>query len=349
MKKTIKIGKKLIGENKPCFIIAEVGVNHNGDISIAKKLVDAAINAGADAIKFQTFKAEGVVTKNIDIAPYAKKNLGKNSKQYDMIKKLELTYDEFKKLKKYCDKKNIIFLSTPHSFDAIDFLDGLIPAYKFGSGDLTNIPSLRYTAKKGKPIILGTGMSNIQEIKKAIDAIKSKGNNKIIVLHCTTNYPCKLDDVNLKAMITIKEKFDCLVGYSDHTKGALVPIMAVAMGACTIEKHFTLDKKMKGPDHKASMEPDEFKKMITEIRNAEKALGSPIKKPTDAEKTIIKFVRKSVVAKKDIKKGKIITKDSLLIKRPGTGLEPVYMDKIVGKKARRNITKDEVLQIDMVE
>ena len=345
----IKIEHKFVGEKQPCFIIAEAGVNHNGSLGIAKKLIDSAVNAGADAVKFQTFKAEELTTSNADIAKYAKENIGKKIKQIDLIKSLELKYNDFKALRKYCDKKKIIFLSTPHSFDAIDFLEKLVPAYKFGSGDLTNIPSLRYAAKKRKPIILGTGMSTLKEVKQAVDVIKSQGNKKIVLLHCTTNYPCSLDEVNLNAMKTLKEKTGCLIGYSDHTKGRLVPIMAVTMGACIIEKHFTLDKKMKGPDHKASMEPDELKQMIADIRDAERALGSPDKKPTNSEKTTMKLVRKSIVAKKDIKKGKIITKDMLLIKRPGTGLEPVYIDKIIGKKAKCDISKDEILQKNMVD
>ncbi len=347
--KKIKIGNKFVGEKQPCFIIAEAGVNHNGSLKLAKKLIDKAVEAGANAVKFQTFKSEELTTSNADIAKYAKENIGKKIKQIDLIKILELKYDDFITLKKYCDKKKIIFLSSPHSFDAIDFLEKLVPAYKFGSGDLTNIPSLRYAAKKGKPIILGTGMSTLKEVKQSINVVKSQANKKIVLLHCTTNYPCSLDEVNLNAMKTIKEKTGCLVGYSDHTQGTLVPIMAVAMGACIIEKHFTLNKKMKGPDHKASMEPDELKQMVIDIRNAEKALGSPDKKPTSSEKDIMKLVRKSIVAKKDIKKGKIITKDMLSIKRPGTGLDPVYIDNIIGKKTKCNISKDEVLHKNMVE
>lgn len=345
----IKIGNKFVGEKEPCFIIAEAGVNHNGNLNLAKKLVDKAADAGADAVKFQTFKAEELATSDAEIAKYAKENIGKKIKQLDLIKNLELKYDDFETLKKYCDEKGIIFLSTPHSFDAIDFLENLVTAYKFGSGDLTNIPALNYAAKKGMPIILGTGMSTLEEVNQAIDAIKSEGNNKVIVLHCTTNYPSLLEEVNLNAMKTLKEKTGCLVGYSDHTQGKLVPIMAVTMGACLIEKHFTLDKNMQGPDHKASMEPDELKQMIQDIRNVEKALGSPDKKPTDSEKSIMSFVRKSIVAKTDIKKGNIITKDMLSIKRPGTGLEPVYMKRMIGKKALCDIEKDTLLQKNMVE
>jgi len=285
----------------------------------------------------------------LDIAKYAKKNIGKNLPQISMLKKFELKYEDFKLLKDYCDKKDIIFLSTPHSFDAIDFLEDLVPTYKFGSGDITNIPAMRHAAKKGKPIILGTGMSTLEEIKSAIDAIKSEGNKQIIALHCTTNYPCPMGEVNLRAMITMQKELDCLVGYSDHTLGILTPIMAVALGATIIEKHFTIDKSLPGPDHHASLEPNELKNMVKEIRNTEKNLGTFDKKPTESEKEIMKFVRKSIVAKKDIGKGFIIEKDMIAIKRPGTGLKPHDLDKIIGKKSKRQISKDEILQLDMVE
>lgn len=348
MIKKIKIGDKLVGEKEPCFIIAEAGVNHNGRLDLAKKLVDIAVKSKADAVKFQTFKAENLTTKKADVAPYVKKNIGKKTKQIDLIKKIELKYEDFKKLKKYCDKKNIIFLSTPHSFDAIDFLEKLVPAYKIGSGDITNIPTLRQVAKKDKPIILGTGMSTIQEIKQAVKTIKKEGNNQIITLHCTTNYPCPIEDVNLNAMITMKKELDCLIGYSDHTLGTIVPVAATALGACVLEKHFTIDRKLPGPDHKASLEPDELENMIKQIREIEKALGSYDKKPTEREKKIMKLVRKSIVVKKDIKKGTTISKDMLIIKRPGTGLKPNEIDKIIGMKTKRDIKKDEVLQQNMV-
>jgi len=345
----MKIKNKKIGPDSPCFIIAEAGVNHNGKIELAKKLVDAAVDAKADAVKFQTFKSEGVVTNKIDIADYAKKNIGRNEKQIEMLKDLELGYDEFKDLKKYCDKKNIIFLSTPHSFDAIDFLDELVPAYKFGSGDLTNLPALKYAAKKGKPMLLGTGMATLREVTDSANNIKRTGNNQIVALHCTTNYPCPFEEVNLKAMTTMQKKLDCMVGYSDHTMGITVPIMVATLGAVVIEKHFTTDRNLDGPDHKASLEPDELKKMITEIRNVEKALGSFEKKPTKSEKQMIKKVRKSLVARGDIQKGSIIKKEMIEIKRPGVGIEPSKIYDITGKKAKRQIKKDEIIKKYMVE
>jgi N,N'-diacetyllegionaminate synthase len=347
--KPIQIKDKIIGTDFPCFIVAEAGVNHNGKIDLAQKLVDIAVAAHADAVKFQTFMAEGVVTSDTEIADYARKNIGKNIKQIDMLRKCELSYDDFKVLKEYCDKKNIIFLSSPHSFDAIDFLQDLVPAYKFGSGDLTNIPALQYAAKKNKPLLLGTGMATLEEVKHAIYAVNTLGNTQIVVLHCTTSYPCSYEDVNLRAMTTMQQKLDCPVGYSDHTLGLLVPPLAVALGATIIEKHFTLDKKLSGPDHKASLEPEELTEMIRRIRDVEKILGSSEKKPTDSEKTIMKNVRKSIVAAKNIRKNEIIKKEMLTIKRPGIGISPEDIEKIIGKKTKKDIIFDEILRWDMVD
>jgi len=348
--KKIKIGKRYIGEDCPCFIIAEAGVNHNGQFRLAKKLVDIAASAGVDAVKFQTFKAEGVVTADVDIASYARKNnIGKDFKQLGMLKRCELTYNEFKQLKKYCDQKKILFLSTPHSFDAIDFLEDLVPMYKFGSGDLLNIPALQYAARKGKPMILGTGMATLAEVRDALKAIRAVGCNQIIVLHCTTNYPCPIEEVNLRAMLAMQNTLNCLVGYSDHTMGLTVPIMAATFGAVVIEKHFTLCKTLPGPDHMASLEPTELKQMVIAIRNVERALGSYAKKPTTIEKNILKLIRKSIVASKDIKKGALIRRNMLDIKRPGTGLPPTKIEYILGKKTKRDIKKDELIKISLVE
>lgn len=345
----IKIHNKFIGRGEPCFIIAEAGVNHNGDIRLAKKLIDVASECKCDAVKFQTFKAEEVVTRNAKRASYQIKNIGGDETQQEMLRKYELNYDDFLELKKYCDEKNIIFLSTPHSMDAIDFLEDLVPAYKFGSGDLTNIPALEYAAKKGKPMILSTGMATMDEVKEALNAIYSQGNKDVVVLHCTTNYPCSFEEVNLRAMQTMEKELNCLVGYSDHTLGIVVPIMAVSMGAVVIEKHFTLDKNLQGPDHKASLEPDELKEMVKAIRNAEKAFGSGIKKATESEKEIMKVVRKSIVARVDIKRGSTITEDMLTIKRPGIGLAPKYFREIIGKKAKVDIKKDELIKFEDFE
>ncbi|HVQ00816.1 MAG TPA: N-acetylneuraminate synthase [Candidatus Thermoplasmatota archaeon] len=345
----IRIGTKPVSEHHPCFVIAEAGVNHNGDITLAKQLVDAAKTAGADAVKFQTFKAEGVVTHRAAIASYARNNIGRSLTQQDMIKPLELSYSEFKILKTYCDTKKILFLSTPHSFDAIDFLDPLVPAYKFGSGDLTNLPALRYAAKKHKPIILGTGMATLAEVRIAIRTIRTAGNHRVIALHCTTNYPCPLSEVNLRAMLTMRHTLNCLVGYSDHTMGITVPVMAATLGAVVLEKHFTLDKTLPGPDHKASLEPAELTQMITAIREVETVLGGYAKKPTASEKDIMKLVRKSIVAVQDIPKGTILQRNLLDIKRPGTGLPPAKLESILGKRTKRAIKKDDLLTSSMVE
>lgn len=337
---------KIIG--KKCFIIAEAGVNHNGSLDLAKKLVDVAKIAGVDAVKFQTFKAEDVVTKSAGMAEYQKKNTGKNESQLEMIKKFELSYKDFLELKKYCDNKKIVFLSTPHTQDAVDFLDSIMPLYKIGSGDLTNLLFLKKVANKKKLIILSTGMANILEVKKAIETIKNCGNNQIIILHCTTNYPCPAEEVNLKAMITLQKEFNLPVGYSDHTEGILASIMAVSMGACVLEKHFTLDKNLSGPDHKASLNPQELKEMVLAVRSVEKFLGNGVKKPTKSEEKIKKIVRKSIVAKIDIKKGQKISLENIAFKRPGTGISPEFASNIIGKTVKKDIKKEELISWEKV-
>jgi len=343
--KKIKIGNKVINKESPCFIIAEAGVNHNGDIKLAKRLIDVAKDVSADAVKFQTFKAEDVVTKEVEMAEYQKKNIKKKESQLEMLKKIELDYEDFKKLKKYADKKKIIFLSTPDSNKDVDILENLVPAYKIGSGDLTNYPLLEKVAQKKKPIILSTGMATLKEVKEAEAVIKKQENDKIILLHCTTNYPCPMEEVNLKAMQTLKKEFNLPIGYSDHTLGILVPIMAVTLGAKVIEKHFTLDRNLPGPDHKASLEPKELKEMIMAIRGAEKAIGRGIKKPTENEKRIKNVSRKSIVAEIDIPSGIKITQNMLAIKRPGIGIAPKYFNKIIGRRAKKDIKKDELIEI----
>lgn len=331
----IKIKNKLIGPKEPCFIVAEAGVNHNGRLDLALKLVDAASNAGADAIKFQTFKAEDVVTAQ-----------GKTKSHFEMIRKLELKEKFYKPIIKRCKDKNIIFLSTPHGgFESVDFLQSMdVPAFKFGSGDLTNLPLLQYAAKFKKPMIISTGMATMKEVKEAINCVKRTGNNKIIVLHCTTNYPCPFDEINLRAMQTMIKKLDVLIGYSDHTTGTQVPIMAATMNACLIEKHLTLNKNMKGPDHKASIEPQELKEMIEQIRNVETILGSAKKRPNKSEISMIKTVRKSIVSLQPIKKGEIFSKKNIGIKRPGSGLPPKIYSSLFNKKAKKNIEADKLIE-----
>jgi len=343
----IKIKNRIISKNHPCFIIAEAGVNHNGKLKLAKKLVDVAKKAGVDAVKFQTFKAKNLVSKNTEMANYQKKNTGKKESQFEMLRRLELHNRNFIKLKKYCNKKRIIFLSTPHTESAVDLLNNLVPAYKIGSGDLTNSPLLKKIAQKKKPIILSTGMATLKEVEEAVNTIMPI-NKKLILLHCTTNYPCPLEEVNLRAMLTLKKEFNLLVGYSDHTSGIIVPTIAVAMGATVIEKHFTLDKNLPGPDHKASLEPKELKEMVKAIRNVEKILGTGEKNPTNSEKKIRRIIRKSIVAKIDIPKNTIIKKNMLIIKRPGTGINPKQIDKIIGKKTKKNIVQNELINQNMI-
>jgi len=345
----IDIHGRSVGENHPVFIIAEAGVNHNGEISIAKRLIDEAKKAGADAVKFQTFKAEELVTKDGEMADYQKRNIGEVKSQYEMIKERELSYDDFKMLKGYCDKKGILFLSTPHTIGAADFLESLVPLYKIGSGDLTNLPFLEMVAKKGKPIILSTGMANLGEVEEAVDIIKKTGNKEIILLHCVTDYPAPMEVINLRAMLTLKRSFKAMIGYSDHTLGDTAVIGAVSLGAAVIEKHFTLDQNMKGPDHKASLDPEEFKIMVEEIRRIEKGLGDGIKRPTENEEKIKRVARKSIVARNNIPKYTKLKENMLEIKRPGTGIEPKYLKKLVGKKTIRHIEKDELITWKMIE
>lgn len=348
----IKIGNKLISKESPCFIIAEAGVNHNGSVKLAKKLIDKAKEAGVDAVKFQTFKTENIVTIKAKQAKYQMKNIGKqeSQSQYMMLKRLELSSSDFRNLKRYCDKKKIIFLSTPHSGKKdVDLISKLCPAIKVGSGDLTNLPILEYIAKKQLPIILSTGMATLKEVKEAVKTILPT-NKKLILLHCTTNYPTPLNEVNLKAILTMRREFKLPIGYSDHTEGINVSLVAVAFGACVVEKHFTLDKNLPGPDHKASLEPKELKEMVKVIRETEKALGSGIKKPTKSEEKIKKVVRKSIVANIDIQKGSKIVTDMLIIKRPGTGeIKAKDYYKLLGKKSKRDIKKNTQLKWSMID
>lgn len=343
--KEIKIENKIIKKGY-CFVIAEAGVNHNGRLDLALKLVDVAAKAGADAIKFQTFKAKQVVTESAETAEYQRKNTGRKESQIKMLKRLEFDEKWYPKVLKECKKKNIIFLSTPHGgFSSVDLLQKLnVPAFKFGSGDLTNLPLLKYAAKFKKAMILGTGMATMGEVKEAIKTIKSAGNNKIIVLHCTTNYPCPNNEVNLRTMQTMMKNLSVIVGYSDHTLGSQVPMMAVTLGALVIEKHFTLDNSMEGPDHKASANPEVFKRMVEEIKRIEIILGDSCKKPSASEIKMRPTIRKSIVALSDIQKGDKFGPGNMSIKRPGTGLAPKYYFQIQGKKSKRNIKADTVIK-----
>jgi N,N'-diacetyllegionaminate synthase len=328
------------------FIIAEAGVNHNGKIDLAYKLIDVACASGADAVKFQTFKTENLVSKNAPKAPYQKNITSQLESQFSMLKKLELDFSVHKKLINYCKKKGIVFLSTPFDHESIDLLNELnIKIFKIPSGEITNLTYLRHIGSLGKEVILSTGMSNLKEIEDAlkilIDSGTSKGN--ITVLHANTMYPTPMEDVNLRAMQTIRDKFGVSVGYSDHTLGIEVDIAAVTMGATVIEKHFTLDKTMDGPDHKSSINPEELTMMVNSIRNIEKALGSSIKKPSKSEEPNIASVRKSIVASRSIKKGEIFTEQNITIKRPGTGISPMEWDSMIDKVAKHDYEKDDLL------
>jgi len=348
--KKVKIGARWIGEREPCFIVAEAGVNHNGKIRLAKQLIDAAKDAGADAVKFQSFKAENVVTRKAPKAKYQKETTDTKESQYEMIKKLELSAGDFEELALHAQNKGIIFLSTPFDKGGVDLLDGLgVPAFKIASGEITNFPLIRYIAKKGKPVILSTGMAILGEINEALQVIQSEGIKGIVLLHCVSTYPAKVEDVNLKAMETLRCKFKLPVGLSDHTLGINIPIAAAALGACMIEKHFTLDKSLPGPDHQASLEPEELKQMIKAVRAVEKAIGDGNKIPTEEERQIQKVARRSIVAGVDIPQGAIITEEMLAIKRPGTGIEPKYMNKVIGAVARCRIEQDEPLTMNKLE
>ncbi|WP_310441010.1 N-acetylneuraminate synthase [Sulfurimonas sp.] len=328
------------------FIIAEAGVNHNGSVELAKKLIDAASVAGADAVKFQTFKAEKLVSKNAGKAEYQKQTTDKAESQFDMIKKLELDEATHHELMAYCKTKNIIFLSTPFDHDSIELLDTLgLEIFKIPSGEITNLPYLRHIGKLNKKVILSTGMTDIGEIEDALDILIDAGTKKenITVLHANTMYPTPMEDVNLKAMVTIGKTFDIAYGYSDHTLGIEVDIAAVAMGASCIEKHFTLDCTMEGPDHKASLEPDELKAMVQAIRNIEIALGSSVKKPSKSEMPNMQIARKSIVADKAIKKGELFTQDNLAVKRPGNGISPMRWDEVIGTFATKDYQEDEMI------
>lgn len=333
---------------KKIFIIAEAGVNHNGSPEIARRMIDAAAEAGADAIKFQTFKAERVVSRYAPKAEYQKRVTNTEESQLEMIKELELNAEAHQELLNYCKIKAINFLSSPFDLESIDLLDYLgLEIFKIPSGEITNLPYLRKIGSLKKKIILSTGMCNLGEIEDALGILVEAGTAKenITVLHCNTEYPTPYEDVNLLAMLMIKNSFGVDIGYSDHTLGIEVPIAAVALGAKIIEKHFTLDRKMLGPDHKASLEPDELKRMVECIRNIEQALGDGIKKPSPSEEKNKVVARKSIVAAKNIRKDEIFTEENLAVKRPGYGVNPMEWDRILGKKAKKDFQKDELIEL----
>lgn len=326
---------------KGVYIIAEAGVNHNGSLETAMRLVDAATEAGVDAVKFQTFRAEALVTKTARKAAYQAIATAQDETQYEMLKKLELSPCEHEKLIAHCAARGIQFLSTAFDLDSLDYIKSLhLPVLKVPSGELTNLPYLRSVNEARGRVFLSAGMATLSEIADALNALKDCDTT---VLHCTTEYPCPFDSVNLKAMMAIRQAFNCPVGYSDHTRGLEIPIAAVALGACVIEKHFTLDRSLPGPDHAASLEPTELCNLVRAIRNVEQAMGDGVKRPAWAELKNIAIARKSIVAKVRIKRGELLTASNLTVKRPGTGISPMRWDEVVGTIARKDYEADELI------
>lgn len=328
------------------LIIAEAGVNHNGSLELAKQLVDKAVWAGADCVKFQTFRSENLVSRSAQKAEYQKKTTGSGESQLEMIRKLELSRQDFIELKEYCRQQGIMFLSTPFDLESIQFLASIgMKTWKIPSGELTNYPYLRAIGRRKESVIMSTGMCTMDEVREAVAVLNRFGTTDITLLHCTTEYPAPYDSVNLRAMQTLQKEFGCRAGYSDHTGGIEVSVAAVAMGACVIEKHFTLDQNMEGPDHKASLEPEELRQMVRSIRNVETALGDGIKRPSEVEMKNMAVARKSIVAARDIKKGELLTEENVTTKRPGSGISPMLWDTVIGTKAVRDFREDELIEV----
>lgn len=330
--------------NKPVCIIAEIGVNHNGDFSTAIKMIDVAKESGADIVKFQTSITS--TSKYAPKAEYQLENTAANENQFDMIQKLRFSFEQHKALKKYCDEIGIQYLSTPFDFESIDFLNSMdLPFWKVPSGEVVNIPYLIKIGKTKKPVVMSTGMCSISEIESALEYLRKFGTQDITLLHCTTDYPCKYEDVNLTAMLSLKDKFGVNVGYSDHTQGIEVPIAAVALGASVIEKHFTLDRNMEGPDQKASTEPDEFSRMVNSIRIVERSLGDGVKVPRESELKNLGISRKSIVALRNIKKGEIFTEDNIVPRHADYGISPARWFEVIGQVAKRDFLEDEMIEL----
>jgi N-acetylneuraminate synthase/N,N'-diacetyllegionaminate synthase len=343
LKKEVRIGEKKIGNKYPTYIIAEIGSNHNRDLNIAKELIDKAAEAGVDAVKFQTFKAEKVYSKK---APRFSKD---KVKPLDLIKNIELPDKWHKELYEYAINKNLHFLSSPFDYESVDLLNDIgVPAFKVASFEITDLELLGYIAKKNKPMILSTGMANLEEVQEALYAIRSQGNDEIILLHCNSLYPSPVEIVNLNAIKTMSEEFKIPIGFSDHTLGIHIPVAATTIGARVIEKHITLNRKMKGPDHFFALEPNELKQMVENIRDVEKATGSGIKERSKEEQEMYEKGRRSIIAAKYIQKGTKITRDMLIIKRPGFGIKPKYINQVVGKIAKIDIQEDEIISGEMI-
>ncbi len=349
MVKPVVIGERSVGPGLPCLIIAEAGVNHNGGLEMAVRLVDAAAEAGVEVVKFQTFKAEQVVSPLAPKATYQVQTTGASESQLDMVKKLELPPDAFRQIERHCVERGIIFLSTPFDKESVDLLEDLgVPAFKIGSGELTNLPFLSYVASKGKPMILSTGMANLDEVAVAVNAVRASGNRALVILHCVSNYPANPSSVNLRAMKTLEETFGVPIGYSDHTEGIAVALAAASVGACVIEKHFTLDRSLPGPDHRASLEPNELAAMVRGIRTVEAALGDGIKRPAAEELNTMAVARRSLVAACDLQAGTVLVESMIAIRRPGTGLPPASLPELIGRRLRQDLPAGNLFTLEML-
>jgi N-acetylneuraminate synthase len=348
MSETFRVGGRLVGRGEPVFVIAEAGVNHNGDVAMAKKLVDIAAEAKADAVKFQTFRAEELATAEAPKAEYQQKAGDANESQLEMLRRLELSHENFRDLSDYCCQKGILFLSTAFDVASADFLDSIeMVAFKIPSGEITNTLLLEHIARKNKPLFVSTGMSDLGDVEEALVAVNSSGCRDVALLHCVSNYPAAAEDINLRAMLTMEQAFGVPVGYSDHTLGIDIPLAAVALGACIIEKHFTIDRSLPGPDHAASLDPSELASMIAGIRTVEKALGDGRKRPTVAEAGTAAVARRSLVAARDIAVGEPLTNEMIAARRPGVGLPPSLQRYLVGRIAKIELKRNDMLSFDM--
>jgi N,N'-diacetyllegionaminate synthase len=347
--KGISIGERRVGKGKPCFVIGEAGVNHNGNFELARDLVDVAVEAGCDAVKFQTFKAEKVCSPLAPKAVYQSQTTASEESQLEMVKKLELPFDAFRELHRYCWDEDIIFLSTPFDYESADFLAELpVPAFKIPSGELTNLPFVEYVARKGQPLIVSTGMATLEEVAVAVDMIRDTGNHQMVLLQCVSNYPADPSSMNLRVMHTLEEAFGVAVGLSDHTVGTEIAFAAVALGACIVEKHFTTSHELPGPDHRASLEPQELRRLVKGIRQVEAALGDGIKRPAAEELNIADVARRSLITTRFIAAGTALTMDMLDILRPGIGIPPGMRSQVLGRRALHDIESGTVLRLDML-
>lgn len=349
MVKPVAIGERKVGPGLPCLVVAEAGVNHNGSLEMALRLVDAAADAGADIVKFQTFKSEEVVTPEAPMAAYQIRNTGGGESQLEMIRKLELRDDAFRAIRDHCRERGILFLSTPFDYYSADLLHGMVvAAFKVASGEITNHPLLAHIAHKAKPLIVSTGMSDLEEVANAIEVLHAAGNSQLVLLHCVSNYPASPASTNLRAMKTLEERFSVPVGYSDHTEGTAIALAAAAMGACVLEKHFTLDRTLPGPDHRASLEPPELAALVRDVRDVQAALGDGIKLPAQEERNTAAVARRSLVAAHDLRAGTVLTEGMVVIRRPGIGLPPYHLHRILGRQLRQDVAAGSLFTLEML-